>query len=382
MKLLEKTGKQRNAEIKRLMVKNGFDFLVLTQPVSFEYLIFSRIPFLCIISKEKNTDPVIFTHFYSLELVKSETWSGNVIGVYPHNIGIAVRDKVEENPFIKAIDHINSFNDKNKKIGLDFTNTLYGIVGLFKKNLIKCEVSDCNSLLEKIYSIKTQEELELLKKAAEIAELGIISTKEFLEECYLKNSTKLTENELAAFAEYQMRKNDVDGFFVRSSVASGPRSILIGAVDSIKVINENDLINADYSPVYKRYYADICRPLRVKGFTKEIKDKCKIIEEALDIAISSIKPGVIAKEVDIKVRKHFMKKGFDGEFIHHTGHTIGNAWGPVFTPNSESIIEEGMVFALEPGLYNSEVGGIRIEDNIYVDKNESLNLMNLPRILY
>lgn len=382
MKLLEKTGRKRNAEIKKLMMEKGFDFLILTQPVSFEYLIFSRIPFLCIISKEKNTDPVIFTHFYSLELVKSETWSNNVVGVYPHNIGIKLKDNVEENPVIKAIEYINSFEGKNKKIGLDFANTPCTLVGLFKKNLVNCEVSDCNSLLLKIYSIKTQEELELLKKAVLIAELGVIKTKKFLEECYIKNSAKLTENELAAFAEYQMRQEDVDGFFVRSSVASGPRSILIGAVDSVKIIKENDIINADYSPVYKRYYADICRPLRIKGFTKVIKDKCKVIEEALDIAISNIKPGIIAKEVDIKVRKHFMEKGFDGEFIHHTGHTIGNAWGPVFTPNSGSVIEEGMVFALEPGLYNSEIGGIRIEDNVYVDKKGSINLMSLPRILY
>lgn len=381
MKLLEKTGKQRNNDIRKSMKENGFDFLILTQAVSFEYLIFSKVPFLCIVSAE-DTDPVIFTHYYSLALVKSETWSGNVVGIYPHNIGINLKDKVEENPVIKAIDYINSFKGKNKKIGLDFVNTSHSLVDLFEKNLVKCEVDDCSSLLLKTYSIKTQEELELLKKAAGIAELGVMKTKEFLEECYIKNSASLTENELAAFAEYQMRQRDVDGFFVRSSVASGSRSILIGAVDSKKIIDEDDIINADYSPVYKRYYADICRPLRVKGLTKELKDKCKIIEEALDIAISSIKPGVIAKEVDLKIRKHFMERNFDGEFIHHTGHTIGNAWGPVLTPNSESVIEEGMVFALEPGLYNPKIGGIRIEDNVYVGKNGSSNLMSLPRILY
>ena len=106
-----------------------------------------------------------------------------------------------------------------------------------------------------------------------------------------------------------------------------------------------------------------------------------IIEEALDIAIDSIKPGVVAKTVDLKVRKHFMENGFDGEFIHHTGHPVGNSWGIMITSNSDSIIEEGMAFALEPGLYDKKIGGIRIEDNVYVSKDGAINMMSLPRIL-
>ena len=118
------------------------------------------------------------------------------------------------------------------------------------------------------------------------------------------------------------------------------------------------------------------------GLSRKIKDRCKIVEEALDIAIGSIKPGVVARDVDRKVRKYFERMGADGEFIHHTGHPVGNLWGIMITSNSKAVIEEGMAFALEPGLYNDKIGGIRIEDNIYVDKRGAVNFMSLPRILY
>ena len=109
-------------------------------------------------------------------------------------------------------------------------------------------------------------------------------------------------------------------------------------------------------------------------------ERCKIVEEALDIAIGIIKPGIYAREVDKKARTYFMKKGYDGAFIHHTGHPVGNSWGIMLTPNSPSVIKEGMAFALEPGIYD-ERGGVRIEDNVCVIKNGAVNIMNLPRVL-
>lgn len=377
MKLLEETGRQRYNYIQKLMEEKGFDFLILTQAISFEYLVFTKIPYVCIVSTKD--EPLMFTHKDSVNLVASETWSNNIIGIYPYNVGIGVKDRVEESFIDKTVEYITSYYNVNKKIGMDFSNTSFDTVNTFCKNLSGYKMENCNFLLSKIFSIRSKEECEIIKKAAEIAELGVRKSKEYLERNYNKN---LTENQLASYAEYNMRKCNIDGFFVRSSVTSGERGILIGAVDSNKVINEDEIINVDFSPIYKRYYADICRILSAKVLDKEIKDRCKMVEEALDIAIDSIKPGVIARDIDRRVRKYFEEKGVDGEFIHHTGHPVGNSWGVIITSNSGAIIEEGMTFALEPGLYNSKVGGIRIEDNIYVGKKKNINFMQLPRILH
>ena len=375
MGLLEKTGNWRLNKFSALMEENGFDFLLLTQPVSFEYLVFSKIPFLCIIKKGEK--PAIFTHQDSINIVKDQTWTSNLIGLYPYNIGTGVKNNVERNYLAKAVEYIRSHSVSFKKVGIDFLNTPLNVYNYFNDSLKDFKIADCSNLLSCVYAIKTGEELDLIKQAAKIAELGIIKTKEFLE----NSKGPITENMLAAYAEYHMRKLDVDGFFVRSSVTSGYRTVLMGATDSEKKIGIKEIIDADYSPVYKRYYADICRVLSISKLSPEVIERCKVVEHALDIAIDSIKPGAFARDIDLKVRNYFAESGYDGEFIHHTGHPIGNSWGTMLTPNSTGIIEEGMVFAIEPGLYNNKIGGVRIEDNVYVSAKGAENMMSIQRIL-
>jgi len=178
-----------------------------------------------------------------------------------------------------------------------------------------------------------------------------------------------------------MRKSGVDDFFVRSSVASGYRACQIGATDSEKIIRSDDIVDVDYSPIYRGYFADICRPLSKDPLPEKVMKKCRIVEEALDIAIDCIKPRIPANSVDMAVKKHFKKNDYYGEFIHHTGHPVGNSWGIMIISNSDSIIEEGMAFALEPGLYDKQLGGIRIEDDVYVTKEGAVNMMSIPRLL-
>ncbi len=375
MKVLEKTGREKTKKIQLKMREGGIDFLILSQPKSFEHLIFTRIPFICLL--KDSGEPEVFTHQDSVGIVGEQSWLKNINGVYPYNIGIDKKSDVEEDYLARTVEYIRSFKKPDKRIGLDLSNTPVKLFKYFEENLKDHQFIDFTSELNGIFSINTDEEISMIKKAAKIAESGVLKSKEFLE----RSSKDITENELSAYAEYHMRKSGVDGFFVRSSVASGARSCQMGATDSQKIIRSNDIVDVDYSPIYKGYFADICRPFAKDPLLKEMTERCKIVEEALDIAIDNIKPGIPANSVDRKVREHFRDYGHDGEFIHHTGHPVGNSWGIMITSNSDSIIQEGMAFALEPGLYDKQLGGIRIEDNVYVTKNGAVNVMDLPRIL-
>ena len=375
MKVMEKTGREKTEKIQLKMRERGIGFLILSQPKSFEHLIFSRIPFICLL--KSSGEPEVFTHYDSVDIVGEQSWVSNINGIYPYNIGIEKKRDVEDDYLARTIEYIRSFKQLDKKIAMDLLNTPVKVFKYFEDDLKDYQFVDFTDELNSIYSINTDEEINMIGKAAKIAEEGVLRSKEFLE-----NSGKgITENELAAYAEYHMRKSGVDGFFVRSSVASGYRTCQIGATDSDRIIRSDDIVDVDYSPVYRGYFADICRPLSKDLLHEKVLEKCRIVEEALDIATDCIKPGVPANSVDMAVRKHFKKNGYDGEFIHHTGHPVGNSWGIMITSNSESIIEEGMAFALEPGLYDKQLGGIRIEDNVYVTKSGAVNMMSLPRIL-
>ncbi len=375
VKKMEQTGRKKAQKLQQEMAEKGIGFLVLSQAKSFYHLIFSRIPFICILGAAG--DPWIFTHYDSVELVRQQSWCENIKGIYPYNIGIDKKNDVEKDFLYETVEYIRSFKDAPKKIALDLGNTPANTSRYLQEGLKDYGFEDFSSSLNSIFSINTAEEIENIRKAAAIAEEGAVKAREYL----MGQETGITENQLAAYAEYQMRKRSAEGFFVPSSVASGERTCLIGAAESDKVIRPEDIINIDHSPVYRGYFADICRPISKNPFSSPVMDRCRIIEQALDIAISSIRPGVEASYVDRKVREHFKACGYDGKFIHHTGHPVGNSWGIMITSNSHSMIEEGMAFALEPGLYDREAGGLRIEDNVYVTKSGAVNLMSLPRIL-
>ncbi|MBN2072629.1 MAG: aminopeptidase P family protein [Actinobacteria bacterium] len=375
MKEMEKTGREKTGKIQLKMKEKEAGFLILSQPNSFEHLIFTRLPFVCIL--RDSGEPEVFTHYATKDTVVGQSWVKNINGIYPYNIGIDKKNDVEEDWLAKTVEYISSFDSGGKKIAIDFLNTPVRVFDYLKENLKGFRLVDFSPELNSIYSINTLEEIEIIKKAAKIAEIGAIKSKEFL----AGSDKEITENELASYAEYHMRKQGVEDFFVRSSVASGYRTCWLGATESGKVIEPDELVDVDYSPVYRGYFADICRPISKKMFSKKIIDRCRIVEEALDIAIDSIRPGVPANSVDTAVKKHFRKYGHDGEFIHHTGHPVGSSWGIMIVSNSHSIIEEGMAFALEPGLYDTSLGGIRIEDDVYVTKDGSVNMMKVPRIL-
>ena len=98
----------------------------------------------------------------------------------------------------------------------------------------------------------------------------------------------------------------------------------------------------------------------------------------------SVKSGVKAKQVDLKAKEIIKKAGYEKFFGHATGHGVGLDIHefPHISFHSKDVLQEGMVFTIEPGIYIPEIGGVRIEDMIYIDNNEKpIVLTNLPKEL-
>jgi Xaa-Pro aminopeptidase len=90
------------------------------------------------------------------------------------------------------------------------------------------------------------------------------------------------------------------------------------------------------------------------------------VREALDLAIELCRPGAIGREVDATVRASLSKHG--APYPHHTGHGIGARWWqePAITSYSDDRIDDGMIVAVEPALYDPEIGGVRLEHTFRV----------------
>ena len=145
----------------------------------------------------------------------------------------------------------------------------------------------------------------------------------------------------------------------------------------------NDLILLDAGVKYKRYCSDRTRTAFFKKdfkFNKKQQFAKKKIQKAYDTilkaqetAIKKARSGMKAKEIDKIAREIIEKNGFGKYFVHSTGHGVGLDIHemPYISPKSETIIEDGMVFTIEPGIYLKGDFGIRIEDMVVMHKGKA-----------
>ena len=109
-----------------------------------------------------------------------------------------------------------------------------------------------------------------------------------------------------------------------------------------------------------------------------------IVEKAVQAALKAAKPGVMAKDVDAAARRVIDDAGYGEYFVHRTGHGMGidGHEPPYITATSETVLEEGMVFSIEPGIYLPGRFGIRLEDIVILREDGPEILSSLPRDLY
>ena len=109
----------------------------------------------------------------------------------------------------------------------------------------------------------------------------------------------------------------------------------------------------------------------------------QIIENAVCAALAAATPGEIAKNVDKAAREVIEKAGFGKYFVHRTGHGLGTEIHepPFITSTSETILEPGMVFSIEPGIYIPDKFGVRLEEIVILRDDGPELLSKIPREL-
>jgi Xaa-Pro aminopeptidase len=108
-----------------------------------------------------------------------------------------------------------------------------------------------------------------------------------------------------------------------------------------------------------------------------------IVESAVKAALSAAKPGVMAKDVDAAARNVIKEAGYGEYFVHRLGHGLGIDIHeqPYITATSEVILDEGMVFSIEPGIYIPGKFGVRLEEIVILRANGPEILSELTREL-
>lgn len=153
---------------------------------------------------------------------------------------------------------------------------------------------------------------------------------------------------------------------------------------SDRLIQEGDAVVIDIGGRKQGFPSDITRMAVVGVPPEDYGEVHAIVEKAVQAALKAARPGVVAREVDEAARKVITDAGYGEYFVHRTGHGMGiDAHEPPYiTATSETVLEEGMVFSIEPGIYLPGRFGIRLEDIVILRENGPEIFSSLPRSLH
>ena len=233
------------------------------------------------------------------------------------------------------------------------------------------KVAADNSFIRELRKVKDEEEIELMRKAAEL-------TSEGMRVAYETVAAGVKEYEVAAEIEYAMRKLGSSGNAFETIVASGACSAYPHGGCSDKKIREGDLVVVDVGATYKFYRSDMTRTLVAGKPSEKQKKLYQTVKTAQDKAFEALKPNAKAKDVDAVARKIIADAGYGEYFVHGLGHGVGLEVHepPILSPESKDVLAAGNVVTVEPGIYLVGYGGVRIEDTVLVHRNGAQKLTN------
>lgn len=238
---------------------------------------------------------------------------------------------------------------------------------------IEKQLVPVQNVIESLRTIKQDAEVELIKKAIEVAEKTFQDVIQFVK-------VGMTEKEVSNFVLTRILEHGGTGTSFTTIVASGERGALPHGVASEKKINKNELVTLDFGAYFDGYVSDMTRTFSMgDNVDKRLLNVYQVVKEAKELAIQAIKPGVTTFEIDAIARNYICQKGYGDYFTHGTGHGIGIDIheAPSVSYKSNETLEVGMVITVEPGIYIEGLGGVRIEDDILVTNEGYENLMKI-----
>jgi len=277
---------------------------------------------------------------------------------------------------IKTLQDIKEAQRKNLRVAVEANRLKIAEKEMLAEAMPQALLINVKNMIENIWVVKDGSEIRALRKAASISDLAFERILGYLR-------PGISEKDVAAELEYQMKVLGADKEAFATIVASGYRSAMPHGTASAKKLRKGEFITFDFGAMYEGYVADITRTVVLGKATARQKKVYNIVLKAQEAAIKKIRPGIGGKEVDEAARNIITKAGYGKEFGHGTGHGIGLEVhsGPRLSKISEDILRTNMVVTVEPGIYISGWGGVRIEDDVVVRPGGCLVLNKAPKNL-
>ena len=238
------------------------------------------------------------------------------------------------------------------------------------------KLSPASPIVNDLRKTKDRAEMNRLRQAIYIAEAAFKALKKQIR-------TGMTETDVAALLEYEMKRRGATEPSFPTIVAEGPNAAIPHAQPGRRRIKKGSLILIDWGARWEHYCSDLTRVLFMGTIPPRFEQLYRIVLEAQKKAIDMIAAGQRCCDIDKAARDRIVAAGYGKEFGHGLGHGVGLDIHeePRLKFGYDDVLEAGMVVTVEPGIYLPGIGGIRIEDDILVTAKGRQVLTTLPKSL-
>jgi len=313
----------------------------------------------------KDQDPAIVLPELELQKVASLPYK---LQVFPYPENPSKWDDV----FRSAVQALDL---DGKRIGVETRNLRLLEFRYVKTGAPEADYPDGSDVLAGLRLRKDKTEVEAMRQAVKIAQAALEATLPLIK-------IGMTEKELSSELVTQLLKHGSEPEMPFSPIVSGgPNSANPHASPTERKLQAGDLLVIDWGATCDGYISDLTRTFAVGEVDEEYQKIHKIVQESNAAGRAAAKPGVPCSNVDIAARDVIEKSGYGKYFTHRTGHGIGMEGHeePYMRGDNMQILEPGMAFTVEPGIYLPGRNGVRIEDNVVITGTGADVLSSMPR---
>jgi Xaa-Pro dipeptidase len=265
-----------------------------------------------------------------------------------------------------------------KRIGVEPRNLRLLEYRYAKTAAPEADYPDAGEVLAGLRLRKEQPEVEAMRKAVRIAQSALEATLPLI-------TIGMAEKELSSELVTQLLRHGSEPEIPFAPIVSGgPNSANPHASPTGRMLQAGDLLVIDWGATHEGYISDLTRTFSVGEVDEEYHKIHKIVQESNAAGRAAAKPGVPCANVDIAAREVIEKAGYGKYFTHRTGHGIGMEGHeePYMRGDNMQILESGMAFTVEPGIYLPGRNGVRIEDNMVITESGAESLSDMPREIH
>lgn len=266
---------------------------------------------------------------------------------------------------------------KIRRLGFEAQHVRFADHARWKQSLpASLRLTPTTSLVESLRAIKSPPEIDAIRKAVTLNSAAFDAATKHIR-------LGMSERELAAEIDHQMRLLGADCPAFDTIVAAGPNSALPHAQPGSKPLEANELLLIDMGAQVEGYASDMTRVLHLGQPNRRTNRLYRSVLDAQLAAVETVRDGVQAGTVDRAARSRLAAHQLDQFFTHSTGHGLGLDIHefPRLAKGEKTVLCAGMIVTVEPGVYQAGRGGIRIEDTVLVTGSGCEVLTTTPKEL-